>query len=192
MKRLEKKDIFTIPNLLSTFRIILAIIIPIVYYHPRILNKTAWMVGLVMVSGVTDCLDGKIARKFNMISEVGKILDPIADKLTQLVLLICLLSRNPWIKIILILFIIKEVTQGIMGLMVLLRAKENEGAKWYGKLNTVVFYVVVVLLIFLPDMPNRIIDILLLLCGSCMLLALCLYINSFGNILKQNKKNTRF
>lgn len=188
MKHLEKKDIFTIPNLLSTFRIILAIIIPIVYYQPELQNKTAWMVGLVIVSGVTDCLDGKIARKFNMISEVGKILDPIADKLTQLVLLICLLSRNPWIKVILILFIIKELTQGIMGLMVLLRAKENEGAKWYGKLNTVVFYVVVVLLIFMPNMPTGVVDILLLLCGGCMLLALCMYVKSFGSILKQNKK----
>ena len=188
MKRLEKKDIFTIPNLLSTFRIILAIIIPIVYYQPELQNKTAWMVGLVIVSGVTDCLDGKIARKFNMISEVGKILDPIADKLTQLVLLICLFSRNPWIKVILILFIIKELTQGIMGLMVLLRAKENEGAKWYGKLNTVVFYVVVVLLIFMPNMPTGVVDIHLLFCGGCMLLALFMYVMSFGSILKQYKK----
>lgn len=95
---LTKKDILTIPNALSMFRIILAVLIPFIYYKPDFEQKIPCLLTIVVISGLTDFLDGKIARRFHMISELGKILDPIADKVTQAVLLICLLSKFKWIK----------------------------------------------------------------------------------------------
>ena len=76
-----KKEILTIPNLLSVFRIAL---IP-VYLNIYLDGAYGRAAAVLAVSCLTDLVDGKIARKFNMISNVGKVLDPLADKLTQLV-----------------------------------------------------------------------------------------------------------
>lgn len=186
--QITKKDIFTIPNILSLFRILLAVMIPFIYYQPDFNQKIPCLIVIIVISGLTDFLDGKIARRFHMISELGKILDPIADKITQAVLLICLLSKFKWIKIILVLFFVKEISQGLLGLCVVMKTKENEGAKWYGKVNTAVFYLVVLLLVFLPDMPNYVVNTLLCISGGFMLLAFCMYLYHFRCLLK-NRKN---
>ncbi len=182
---LSKKDILTIPNVLSLFRVILAVLIPVIYYKPEFEQKIPCLIAIIVISGLTDFLDGKIARRFNMISELGKILDPIADKITQAVLLICLLSKFKWIKIILVLFFVKEISQGLLGLCVVVKTKENEGAKWYGKVNTAVFYLVVLLLIFIPDMPDFMANTLLCISGGFMLLAFCMYLKYFRELLKK-------
>ena len=90
-----KKDIFSIPNLLSLFRLLL---IPV--YATLYLNATQryqyLLAGVILaVSCLTDMIDGKIARKYNMITTLGKILDPLADKLTQLTLTICRSLKYP-------------------------------------------------------------------------------------------------
>ena len=100
-----KKDILNIPNLLSLFRLVL---IP-VYVHIY-LNASAsreyWLAGFILaISCLTDMVDGKIARKFNMISELGKVLDPLGDKVTQAVLACCLATKyDPMKLLFLVLF----------------------------------------------------------------------------------------
>lgn len=188
---LTKKDILTIPNALSMFRIILAVLIPFIYYKPDFEQKIPCLLTIVVISGLTDFLDGKIARRFHMISELGKILDPIADKVTQAVLLICLLSKFKWIKIILVLFFVKEICQGLLGLCVVMKTKENEGAKWYGKVNTAVFYLVVLLLIFIPEMPSAVANTLLCISAGFMLLAFCMYLKYFRQLLKKDRQVKR-
>ena len=79
----SKKDVLTIQNALSLFRFIRAGVFLWMYYAAEIENKRCWLTGVLLLSAVTDLLDGKIARRWNMVSEIGKILDPIADKLTQ-------------------------------------------------------------------------------------------------------------
>lgn len=185
LMQITKKDILTIPNILSLFRIILAVLIPLIYYSPELEQKIPCLIIIILVSGLTDFLDGRIARRFHMISELGKILDPIADKITQAVLLICLLSRFKWIKIILVLFFAKEILQGLIGFCVLVKTKENQGAKWYGKVNTAVFYLVVLLLIFVPDMPGFVANTLLCISGGFMLLSFCMYLQHFRRLLRR-------
>ena len=91
----EKKDnskkIFTIPNIISMFRLLL---IPVFIFSYVILKNDLLTVILLTVSGISDMLDGWIARRFNMVSELGKALDPIADKLTQLSMILCLIFRK--------------------------------------------------------------------------------------------------
>ena len=86
----SSRKILTIPNLLSAFRLVLAGVFAAVYLHAKTRQDYHIAVGILVLSGVTDCADGKIARHFHMISELGKILDPIADKLTQAVVAFCL------------------------------------------------------------------------------------------------------
>ena len=131
---MSKREIFSIPNLMSYFRIFL---IPFLVWRILVANTTRdyWIVAvLVGISGLTDLLDGKVARKFDMVTELGKALDPIADKLTLGAIIFCLVVKNPIVWIIVILYIIKEGYMGIMGLLLLKRnGRKLDGAKWYGK-----------------------------------------------------------
>ena len=76
----------TIPNLLSFLRIVMVPIMSVLFLK----GETGWAVFVLFLSGLSDFLDGKIARRFNQISELGKVLDPIADKLTQIMIAVVL------------------------------------------------------------------------------------------------------
>ena len=170
----SKKDVLTIPNALSLFRFILAGVFLWMYYAAEIENKRYWLTGVLLLSAVTDFLDGKIARRWNMVSEIGKILDPIADKLTQCVLIVCLLSD----------------LVAAAGYKVLEKTEHNDGAMWYGKVNTAVFYAVMVILILIPGIPYSAANVLIAVSGGFMLLAFVMYIRKFSRILRgKNDKN---
>lgn len=182
---ISSKKIITVPNILSSFRIVLAFVFMWVYSNAQSVIDYYIADGIIVVSGITDCLDGKIARKFNQISELGKILDPISDKITQGILVLCLIEKYSLMLPLFILFIIKECYMGIAGMIVLKKCGWNEGAKWYGKINTVVLYVVMIILLLFPSMPVNIVNILIAVCGFTMLFALAMYIHLYINIIKE-------
>ena len=93
---MRNKNIFTIPNILSVFRLLLLPVIVYTYMNQKDYVLTGI---LLLISGLTDLLDGYIARTFNMMSDLGKILDPVADKATQAVVLLCLMTRFSWLTI---------------------------------------------------------------------------------------------
>lgn len=158
-----KRDIFTIPNMLSIFRLILAAVFLWVFYNPEIGNKNHTLTALLIASALSDFLDGKIARRFHMVSELGKVLDPIADKVTQGVLLFCLLSKYKTLKLVFVLFLVKESYMAVAGMNVIRKTRKNDGAMWYGKVNTTVFYTVMILLVFIPDISTKTANWLILL-----------------------------
>ena len=127
----------TVPNALSVLRILMVPFFAWYFLHGRLVVAAA----LLVLSGLTDMFDGLIARKFNQITEVGKILDPFADKLTQGVVAFCLAVRFPMIGPVLGLFIAKELLMLCCALVLLKKRKRPGGAKWYGKVATVMFYV---------------------------------------------------
>ena len=189
MKVLQsKKDIFTIPNLLSVFRMVLAVVMLWVFYSPEVKEKETAIIIILLISGLTDFLDGKIDRKFHMVSELGKIIDPIADKLTQGLLLICFMSRYEAMKIVFVLFLIKESFMAAAGIKVVGKTKRNEGAMWYGKVNTAVFYIVMFLLVFFPDIPVSAANILIIISGCFMLLAFVMYARKYSSIMKESEE----
>lgn len=104
---LERSNkVFTIPNLLSFFRICL---IPVIVWLYCSRKEYLWTAAVLLLSGLTDIADGFIARHFHMVSTVGKVLDPVADKLTQGAMLFCLLTRFPAMLAMLLLLIIPKV-----------------------------------------------------------------------------------
>ena len=113
-----ENKIFTIPNVLSFFRILL---IPVIVWLYLVKNNSIWAGYMLILSGITDILDGYIARRFNMASDLGKVLDPVADKLTQAAMLICLSIRFPLMIIPFVLLLVRDIYMGISGLLVIQR-----------------------------------------------------------------------
>lgn len=185
--RLKKKDILTIPNLLSLLRLILIPIIVILYvkeYHYA-------SVTLIVLSALTDIVDGWIARHFNMISDFGKFLDPVADKLTQVAMLSCLVIRYPWLITLVGLLIVKEIFQFVYGLIVLKKTNVMNSARWFGKVNTVVLYAAMILLFLYPNIPETIATAILIVCGLTMLCSMILYGRFFHLFIKHSEKRVQ-
>lgn len=186
MESVENKyryKILTIPNILSFFRLCLIPVFAWTYCEMKDYLLTALT---VVVSGLTDVVDGFIARRFHMVSEFGKAFDPIADKLTQLALLICLLTRFPSIWILTILLVIKEFISGLTNLLVIRRKKEVYGAEWHGKLTTCTIYAVVLLHLFWYEMPANFSWLLVGGCGAVMIMSFCMYTLRNVRLIKED------
>ena len=155
-----KKDLLTIPNLLSLFRFVLIPIYILIYLNADE-EADYYVAGAILaVSCLTDLIDGKIARHFNMISTVGKILDPLADKATQFSLIVCLAVEYPILVNLIILFVIKESFQLIAGLLTLRKGKMLTGALITGKISTTVLFVSLILMVLLPNMTTQWVQII--------------------------------
>ena len=171
-KYLTREQIFTVPNIMSFFRIVLLPFIVWTYW------KGAFdvAVGLLLLSALTDVLDGVIARRFNMVSDLGKMLDPLSDKLTHAALLICLASRYLYVWLVFALLAVKELTMSFLGAAAIRHRGTVHSAQWYGKLCTVVLEASMAVLILLPQLPERAVIALLLLCSAAMFFSLVMYI----------------
>ena len=152
-----KKDIFTIPNLLSLFRLILIPVYMVIYLNAVVPTDYFIAAGILAVSCLTDAIDGHIARHFNMISTVGKVLDPLSDKATQFALIVCLGIRHPVIWILVGLFVVKELFQLIAALVALRKGKILNGALFAGKICTTILFISLILMVLLPMLDERII-----------------------------------
>ena len=188
----KRYDALTIPNLLCYFRMILIPVFVIVYFSAQNVKGFYWAAAIIALSGITDLLDGKIARKFNQITELGKFLDPLADKLTQGAMVFCLASRFSWMWLLVAIFIIKEGFMGIMGLISLRKGKKLDGAMWFGKVCTALLYFVFFLLLLFPEIPLQIANILIGICAVDMIATLILYIPVFFKMLRSSSIDTNY
>ena len=176
MLKINKKELWALPNLLSYFRIIL---IPIIVYLFTVAKSSQdfyLITALVVISGFSDFLDGQIARRYNMITEWGKLIDPFADKLTQCALLYCLAQHYVMLWYIFFLFLFKETLMLVLGIFFLRKDTKMDGAKWYGKVSTAVIYVVVVILTLARNLSERSIIFFILLVAFFLLLAFIKYL----------------
>ena len=174
-----KKDIFTIPNMLSMFRLLLIPVYIIIYLNAHAPRDFFLAGSILAVSCLTDMIDGQIARRFNMISNFGKFLDPLADKMTQLTLTVCLSIRYPMLRLVLLLFLAKEFFQAITALILYRRGKALPGAIMPGKICTTVLFVSFILLVLIPDLNPKIANIIGLLDAFFLSYAFISYIFAF-------------
>lgn len=189
------KDLFkgcwTIPNLISVIRILLIPVFAYLFYN----DEKITAVVVLALSGLTDMFDGKIARRFNQISALGKVLDPVADKLTQITIAVMLFidfktATNPVINAlgwVFLVFLIKEGVMIVGGLIMLLLNIRPGAAEFWGKAATVVFYVGMVIIIAVGpevgalnsilgfELPNIITGIIVVLCAIMTIAAFASY-----------------
>lgn len=159
--------------------------IPIIIWLYRF-RQAYWLAAVVIViSGITDIADGVIARKFNMITNVGKLLDPVSDKLTQIALVLCLSIQFIPMRVLLVVQVIKEL---IILLLTYLAARKKSinNAQWYGKLCTVILFIVTIIHILIPYLSEMVSWILSMIAMTFMVLSLVMYLRFYTHI--QNKQ----
>ena len=174
-----KKETFTIPNLLSFFRLILIPVYVTIYLKADEASDYVLAASILAVSCLTDMIDGKIARHFNMISTVGKILDPLADKLTQFSLILCLMAKHPILRYIVGLFFVKEIFQLVAGAINLRKGRMLKGALISGKICTTILFISLIAMVMLPDLDEKIITGITIIDGVFLLVAFADYVIAY-------------
>lgn len=159
-----RREYFSIPNLMSYFRLLLIPLYLFFYFSADGEGRYGYAAAVIAVSGLTDMLDGKIARKFNMITEWGKFIDPVADKLTMAAIALSMSFRYQLMGVMFGIYVVKELYMFCMGAYMMKRGFKMDGAQWYGKVCTAVTYGVVFLLLVIPNMPAPVRDGLIGLC----------------------------
>ena len=167
-----QKKILTIPNVLSFFRLCLIPVIMWLYIEKQ---DYLWTLIILVISGITDIVDGIIARKCNMVSDFGKAFDPVADKLTQMAMLFCLISRFRYMIYPFAILVFKEVCTGITSLISIKRTSTVKGAVWHGKLTTVSLYAMMAIHLLWYNMPHTISLIMVGVCIGIMLMSFIMY-----------------
>lgn len=182
--------IFTIPNILSMIRIALIIPMVIFFFNRSYIGAVA----CIAVSGLSDMFDGMIARGFNQITKLGKILDPIADKLTLVAVIICIGVLMPSVRPLVIILAAKDILMLLGGAYLLHRKITPPAAKWYGKMSTVIFYISIIIIVGIEVIGGAqavnnlsvLITVLLVLTTVAMIFSLIMYAKLFFNLLKEN------
>lgn len=187
MEIIKNDKILTIPNALSAFRLVLAAAFAVIYCTVK--SETGhWLsIGILALSGITDFLDGKIARKFNMISELGKVLDPLGDKVTQAVLACCLATKYDPMKLLFLVLFIKEIAQLCYGAYAVKKAGRNDGAKWCGKITTAYLYVMMIFLLLVPGVTASVYYPMIFLGIGLLIWSMISYLLTFRSMVKETE-----
>lgn len=185
-KILTRKEIFTVPNLLSSLRLCLAIAFLGICQRYGFRENRSLLVMIILVAAVTDLADGKIARTFHQVSKVGRALDPLADKAMQGVMIACLMPYYPLAELVLLLLFVKELMTMAAGWKVIMETEADLEAQWHGKLNTVVTYIVVLILTAGARLPYSTANVLIGACAVCMIMSFVMYMSDFRRILAAN------
>jgi len=179
------KEAFTIPNILGYFRLLLIPFFAMEYMKGHYLQAGF----LAVLSGLSDLVDGWFARKFNQVTDLGKVLDPLADKLTQGVAVFLLTDRFPLMLMLVAIWFVKE---GYMAFAMFYNYKKHgvrlDGAKWYGKLCTWVLDCTMVGLLLLPAVSEPVANILIVVCAFFMLFSLHLYNKEYRTMIREKNK----
>lgn len=179
LMKFKKRDLWSIPNILCYIRFLLIPLFVITYIKADQPKEYLYSAAIVFVSGLTDFFDGFIARTFHMITELGKLIDPIADKLTQASLIFVLIVKIRWMFLLLILFVFSQFFMLLAGLVMLKKEKKLNGAKWFGKVSTTAFYVTMLFLVAFPTLNIIVTNVLMLICGTFLFLSFVLYMMEY-------------
>lgn len=183
-----KDKIFTIPNALTMLRILL---LPVfAYSYLTAASGSDYLIAalILVICSLTDLIDGKVARAFGMISDFGKLLDPVADKLTHLVIALCLCTNYPPMKYVVALIFIKEGCMFLFCLYGHFKGQIWDSAQWYGKVSTAIVFTGFVLLALSPQMPPHMAHTIETVCILFLGFSFVMYAREFISLNKKEKE----
>ncbi|MDR0249648.1 MAG: CDP-alcohol phosphatidyltransferase family protein [Oscillospiraceae bacterium] len=180
-----------IPNILSLFRIALVPVFCAVYFLAPSEVSRFWALGIYLLAQVTDLLDGILARRLNLITRLGRVLDPLGDKLMSFAVIICIsvsavdASGRHFLWWVPVAYFIKDAFMGIGALVLYKKVSDVPPSNMVGKVSTVVFYVVFAVLLLFPDIPDIAKTLMLVPSILLMFVAFALYILNFRKLTKK-------
>ena len=183
-KKITFKEAYSIPNILCYIRILLIPAFIYIYVNAKDTVDYYLAAIIILLSGLTDFCDGFIARKFNQVTELGKLIDPVADKLTQAAIIIALMFKFKWMFFLVVLFVIKELSMLINGIILLRKGKKLDGAMWFGKVSTAVFYFSTFIIISFPMLNSMVVNILMVISAFFMALSFIMYMIEYVKMYK--------
>jgi len=175
-----------IPNILSIIRILLVPLFVTVYFS-EIQFSNIYAALVYVVAGVTDMLDGLIARKYNLTSKLGKVLDPLADKLITFTVIICITIDKVIPLWAVVVFAVKELLMGLGGLIIHKKIADVPSSNYLGKSSTVIFFLVCTVLMVFRGIPADVANILIAIAIGFTLIAFCGYLTTFSKLIKSGK-----
>ena len=186
-KKTGRNKNLNIPNTLTMVRLVLVIPFVLYFMHDQYVKAIV----ILSISGLTDILDGMIARHFDQFTELGQMLDPLSDKLTQLAMAICLAFKQPIFIPLLGIFVLKEISMLAAAIFLIGKNKKKpSGSKWYGKTATTLFYIsfaVIVALKALWNIENFTLSACLLIAtAGFMIYAFVKYAQTYFSILRSD------
>ena len=173
----------TVPNILSLFRLCLVPVYVGVYFSGGPLSK-AYAALVYAVASLTDILDGKIARKYNQVSRLGRILDPLGDKMMTFAVLLCITLSKVIPVWAIVIFIIKELAMALGGMILYKKLNDMPPSNYFGKVSTVVFFIVCVMLM-LFDFRKETATALISFALAVMLFAFASYLIRYIQLIKR-------
>ena len=180
-KSIIKDEVFTIPNILVYIRIALIPVFVYLYIGAKSNADYCTALAVMTIAFLTDFFDGKIARHFNCVTSLGKFM-----------VAVCLAVKVPKMTVIVCLLFVKEISMGIMGLMLINRGGEIFSAKWYGKFCTAFVDLTMVFFLITPlrgiDVPSAVMNVLIILCSVILVFTAVMYIKLFAKKIKDTDK----
>ena len=183
-KKITFKEAYSRPNILCYIRILLIPAFIYIYVNAKDTVDYYLAAIIILLSGLTDFCYGFIARKFNQVTELGKLIDPVADKLTQAAIIIALMFKFKWMFFLVVLFVIKELSMLINGIILLRKGKKLDGAMWFGKVSTAVFYFSTFIIISFPMLNSMVVNILMVISAFFMALSFIMYMIEYVKMYK--------
>ena len=181
-----KMKLKNIPNILSVIRILLVGVFIYVFFNDYP-NNLVWALVVFLTAGLTDVIDGFLARRFNWITNLGKILDPFADKLMQCTVLICMLTKKLIPAWLVIPFILKEFLMLLGGLLIIKKRRVVVVSNIFGKMTVVFFYAAVVLCISAREFLAQNPIVLYIICALVLIAAISAFVNYVASYFKTLK-----
>lgn len=188
MKKCTAREVFSIPNIMCYFRILLIPVFCALYLRAEKPEDYLLAGGVVLLSSLTDLFDGKVARRFNMVTQLGKVLDPVADKLTHAALAVCLAVRYPLMWLLIALMVMKEGYMAVMGCLFLRKGKMIDGAMWFGKVCTATLFVGLMVLFLFPGLDITVVDTLIGVMMVVMLYTLIKYVALYRRMWRETRE----
>lgn len=181
---MKKNELWTIPNFLTLLRILFVPVFIYLYLNGYHIYSAV----MILVCGATDFLDGYIARHYNQISELGKAMDPFADKLLQFAIVFCLIFTIDHMIWLFILFLIKEASMLICWFVLKKKGGYINGAMWFGKISTAVFYLAMFALIALPIQNTFTGELLMIITAFFLGLSFLMYMHTYFTMFQELKR----
>lgn len=172
-----------IPNILSFLRLAMVPFFAVAFFQPGP-NARFWAAGIYALAFLTDIADGYLARKLNQITRLGRILDPLADKMMTFTVIICIAAAQVIPVWAVVVFFLKEAAMGLGAISLLHRVEDVIPSNWLGKISTGVFFVICATLVLFPSIPKgwaiAMITLALVLAVLAFLYYLWLYLSILG------------